>query len=482
MSVTRWLSEERSRPSALAGFDSTTTLVRSLSRFLHGEEFPALGLAPRSLASILPAGNRLPERVRRRLYQIGTAREAIDPDALEDVRLEAIREWVVEQYPERGYPAVLIGSTNGATVHLAALIGVPWLPQTFLLPVRRDGDPDAVRDAFEWGKRVAGPLLEANPDLQLHHMHDPNQDRLPIERMAYFRAKSLELGPAYERFLETVLSPDGTIVLLDCDLEWPTTAVSDRHVFQFGGLGGIDPEEYHVGSDRIARFLERQGASRRRWDPPEPDGERPEAEWGLEPTLGDDVARFVRSHGNRMRRLRFDHPNDPSPLVADCYRRRYEAAGIPATRLVVDTFAQVEPWWTLRTGSVPYWLSFVTEPDARSVEEYLDGPSEPYEEIYLSLFSHGVDSVGLTSIDRWRTILSRARNQGSFLGVDPDAYPTDYGTYVRYNADFPEVITDRQPLVAPMPFDRFEETVASTPRESIEWLDGPSGPDASTDQ
>lgn len=468
MSVLRWLADQRARPAYLANFDSSTTLLRALAGYLRGEDFPALGLAPERIASILPAGNYLPESARQRLYRRGTANEAIDPEGLGDVRLEAIREWVVDRYPKRGYPAVLVGSANGAAVHFAALLGIPWLPQTFLVPVRRDLDPDDPAADFEWGEEAARPLLEANPDLKLHQMHDPNQDRLPIERMAYFRVKSLRLGPAYEGFLRTVLEPGGRIVLLDCGLEWPTTRVGDRHVFQFGCIGGLSTGEYFEGSDRVASFLAQQGSDRRRWEAPEPDGERPESEWGFEPSLGEDVERFAERHGYRVRRLDYEHPRDPSPLVADLYRSRYADLGISATRLVVETFAQVEPWWTLRTGSVPFWLSFNSEADTEAVEAYLDSV-DPYEEIYASLFSHGVESVGLASVDRWRSVLDRATKRGAFLGVDPEEYPLDYGTYVRYNAEFPDTVRARHPL-STLTFDRFEDYLDDRSDERVDWV------------
>ena len=49
-------------------------------------------------------------------------------------------------YPSRRYPMALIGSSNGAAVHLAAAMGAPWLPQTFMVPVRNpSNDPDDPR-------------------------------------------------------------------------------------------------------------------------------------------------------------------------------------------------------------------------------------------------------------------------------------------------------------------------------------------------
>lgn len=458
MGAEHWLRDQLSQPAALASFDSSTTLVRALASYLRGEDFPALGLAPRSVAQIVPLGNHLPRRVRAALYRRGAARDGIDPRALGDVDIESLRAWVTERYPRRGYPAVVIGSANGAGVHLAALLGVPWLPQTFLIPVRRDVDPDDPTADFEWAGTPGRAFLEANPDAAIHQMNDPNQDRLPLSKLAYFRVKSLELGDRYREFLRTVLAPEGVVLLSECTLEWPSTRVSERHYFQFGCIGGLDPEEYYEGSERVERFLAAQGAARRQWDPPAPDGERPEAEWGFQPALRQAVREFAAEQGYRVRRLRFEHPQDLSPLVADLHRARYERRGFDAARLVANTFVQLDPWWTLRTGSVPFWLSFTSASDADAIETYLDA-SRPYEEVYVSLFSHGVESAGLADIERWRAVLERARHRGRFLGVDPQAFPFDVGSAVRYNSQFPKTVAARQPLLDPVPFPRFERFV-----------------------
>ena len=91
------------------------------------------------------------------------------------MRAEEVSRWVVSHYPRRRYPAAVIGSSNGALVHLCAALGIPWLPQTFLVPVRRSGvHPDEPAEELQWGREPARALLAANPDLQLHHMFDPN--------------------------------------------------------------------------------------------------------------------------------------------------------------------------------------------------------------------------------------------------------------------------------------------------------------------
>lgn len=395
------MTGRRSTPPYIANFDSATSLVRATARYLRGEDFVRLGIIPSALAPLLSVANHLPRRSRQTLYTWSGANEGIAPKKLKKVRTEAIHRWVTDQYPHRGYPAVIIGSANGAAVHLAALLGIPWLPQTFIIPVTRRLSPDAAQADLEWGREPGRTLLEANPDLQLHHMHDPNQDRLLVERLAYFRVKSRRLSAAYKQFLKTVLAPEGTIILLECDLTWPTTQVGDRHVFQFGGIGGLTSQEYFEGSKQIERFLERQGASRSRWDPPEPDGEHPEAEWGFEPALRDDVARFADEQGYQLRRIRFEKPHDLSPFVADLYRKQYADRGISPDRLLVESFALLNPWWALRTGSVPYWMTLNAHSDAQALEVYLDSVSEPYDEIRMMLISHGLASAGMASSERW---------------------------------------------------------------------------------
>jgi hypothetical protein len=279
-------------------------------------------------------------------------------------------------------------------------------------------------------------------------------------RMAYFRVKRLQLGKTYERFLEENLSEGATLVVAECGLNWPTTWVSERHVFQFGALGGATPEEFLRGSERVEAYLARYGSHRRRWEPPEPDSERPEAEWGFESTLREDIERFARERGYRIRRIIFEEPEDLSPLVADLYRRWYEELGLPADRLLVESFILMEPWWALRTGSVPFWMVFNMEPSAKALERYLD-VSDPYDHIHVMLFSHGVDSVGLAPIERWRSILQRARKHGSFVGVDERSFPRDFAAFVRYHMDLKK-IPAHYPMPGSLQLERLDEFFGRT--------------------
>src|SRR5215204_523582 len=181
-------------------------MLRAVGGYLRGRDFPMTGSLPPALEPVAKplaiALNALPANFREAVYTWSGRSEAIPAEKTDQVRAEEMSGWVVDRYPRRPYPAVAIGSSNGALVHLCAALGIPWLPQTFLVPVRHPGIPvDEPREDMEWGRRHAPALLKANPDLRLHHMHDANQDRLMIQRMAYFRVKRLRLGEAYDQFL-----------------------------------------------------------------------------------------------------------------------------------------------------------------------------------------------------------------------------------------------------------------------------------------
>lgn len=138
-----------------------------------------------------------------------------------------------------------------------------------------------------------------------------------------------------------------------------------------------------------------------------------------------------------------------SPLVADLHRDWYASMGRPTDRLLVGSFILMDPWWTLRTGSVPFWTTFPVEPSAHSLEAYLER-ADPYRHLHMMLFSHGVESAGLAHLERWRSILARMPGESGFVGVDERAFPRDFAVLVNYNEDLKRKITDRFPLPPPL--------------------------------
>lgn len=447
-------------PRFLAAFDSATVMVMATAAYLRGEPFPALGNPP-ALKPLVKATRLLPTSWRQRAFIASGAAETVNPRRMSRIDVEEVSEWVTGRYPERRYPAVFVGSSSGALVHLCAALGVPWLPQTFLIPVRQRVHPDDPMAAMEAGIEPGKALLEANADIALHHMHDAVQDRMMIRVLTYFRYKRRTLGAAYERFLSERLAPGGEIVIVDCRADWGTTRIGPRHVYQHGAVGGATEEEFHHGSERVAEYLARHDSPVRRWSGPEPDERSPEAEWGFDDALSENVERFAAERGIKVRRLVIEGPMSLSPLVADLYRWWYGRRGMAADRLLLESFAIVAPWWALRTGSVPFWMTFNDEGSLAAAREYLDG-GRAFDEIMLTLFQNGVDTVGQPTGDDWRALLSRARREGRPAGVDLDRFPHDLAQYARYDEAIAETPA-RHPLPGYLTIAELERFLGQAP-------------------
>ncbi|HWD58501.1 MAG TPA: hypothetical protein VG308_09500, partial [Stellaceae bacterium] len=237
-------------------------MAQALGRCLHGEEFRSLsGSAPLDL--LMRNLDRLPRRPREWFYAIAGVTEAIGPRAARRLDVDAIAAWLAGLYPDRAYPAAFVGSSNGAVVHLAAALGVPFLPQTFLCPVRRLGaDPDDAQAGLAAGRGIATALARARPDLAVHQMQDPNQDRLMLQTMSYFRLKHRRLPAPWRDALARWLPRGATLYVVDCRLRWPVTRLCERALFQFGAAGGATLDEYFHGGERVRAHFRRYGVDR----------------------------------------------------------------------------------------------------------------------------------------------------------------------------------------------------------------------------
>ena len=397
----------------VASFDSATVLQAGLAAALRGKAFPHLGQSSAAAMAVRSAG-RLPWPLLRQLYARIGASEGIDPARLGDVDLGAVAKALVDSIPARPYPAVFVGSSNGALTHLAAAMQVPWLPGTVLVPVARRGDPQRPVDALEFGRRTAGPLLERNRDVTLHHMHDQVQDELMVAHMTYFRTKWRDLPDAYAGFLSRWLMPGAPVLHVEDTSRWPVTRVSERHVFQAGAQGGRDPDYY----------LSRPHT-------PSADDEAPEAEWGADAGLSSAVRRWCRSSGHPLIEISYAGPQSPSAAVATTLREWHQRSGARADRLVVPSFILGDPWTTIVKGAVPFWTFFSVEAALDSLRAYLED-AVPYRDVDLMLFQHGVPSAGIADPDQWLRVASARGARARLLGLDPRRFPHDIATIARY--------------------------------------------------
>ncbi|GAA1168127.1 hypothetical protein [Nesterenkonia sandarakina] len=440
----------------ITDFECSINAVRATASYLRGHGHGAMSTGPSSRV-LGKLGSLPPSRVRAEAFRMAARPQGLPLEQAREIDVDLIDTWVTQQYGPGPYPAVLIGAPNGAAFHLSAALGVPFLPQTTLVSVKDTGthEDDPVQ-AMEALAPTAQLIAQNNPRVKVYHMHDPAQDRPMMQQLAFMRLKRLSLGPVYEKFLRERLAPGATIIQLENTRDWRTTSTGERTVFQFGCLGGVPEEEFHNSGERIKKFLEQENSSYRRWDPPQTDDRSPDGEWGWDPALDDSIARVAEESNLQRRRLVVNEPQDASGFIAELYRDWYRSMGWEDNRLLVQTYAHVDPAWTLNTGSVPLWNRFHASPEFDSVQAYLE-QARPYEDVYISLFAHGLDSPGIVPIEDWEILAQRhATRQGKVIGVDHDAHPIDPGAVFRYQKAIKD-IPARKPAPSPLTVSLIDE-------------------------
>lgn len=441
--------------SLVADMESSVTAVRMISGFLSGSTAPVISGVPSSSAAA-DVVSALPQRMQNKAFELAGRSEALRQQKISDIDVDAIDQWVVEQYSARrtgrtSYPAVVMGSVSGAAFFLAAALGVPFLPQTTLVAVNDgDTDPDDPQHAMRRWAPAAQQIAANNPRVSVYHMHDPAQDRPMMKQTAFFRLKRAGLGPVYREFLRNSLAPEGHVVTLENTRTWRVTQTGERSFFQFGCLGGMPEQEYVSGSQRLHDFLEAEGSAQRHWEAPAPTGRRPDGEWGFDPAFGTDLDELARGAGWRRRRLYQNEPQDASAFLAELYRDWYRRLGWEENRLLAQTYTLLDPRATMATGSVPFWNRFHMQPSFDVLSEYLH-TAQPYEEILISLFSNGVRSPGLVDLSQWEALAAtHASTRGEVIGVNPETFPFDAGHPLRFqqaleaagpHRDLPEPLT-----------------------------------------
>ena len=114
-------------------------------------------------------------------------------------------------------------------------------------------------------------------------------------------------------------------------------------------------------------------------------------------------------------------------------------------------------------------MVFNTEGSYAALQRYLG--AHPFREVYLTLFSHGVRSIGLPSVADWRRLVESASRRSGFLGVDEKRFPHDFAVFVRYHDDLIRTIADRHPWPPPLSLKQVNEFLQrNRHRYPVEWI------------
>jgi hypothetical protein len=137
--------------------------------------------------------------------------------------------------------------------------------------------------------------------------------------------------------------------------------------------------------------------------------------------------------------------------------------------LLAETFICVEPTWVLRARAVPLWLTFPTENSLDVLGKYLAGRNG-FDDVLVTLFSHGVRSAGYAPPDHWTATGETHGVPVRLAGVRERQWPADFATLARYSAALYDRRRPVAPLPAPLALDRVERAFTEAGRAyDVEW-------------
>ncbi|SCL22102.1 hypothetical protein GA0074692_1328 [Micromonospora pallida] len=421
----------------MAPGSTARVLVAAAARALRGVDCADLGHPP-TLARFPGA----PEPVRRAAVARTAGRVALPVERAAEVDVERVADWFVDQYPQRRYPGVVLGSAHGAAVHLAVALGVPWLPAGFEMSVRwKDGVVDHPRAAREHGAALAERLLRGNTDVHVRQVHCPASRGALAGATVALGVRWRCLPRAYARFLAARLEPGASVLLLRDARTWPVRDDGQGHSFQVGcPASGLDPVDFHPDSPALRQVLHSAGGDHAHWDPPEVSCAQALAENGVEGGFERGAREWAGLRGHPLRRVLFPQPEVLSAATADLYRGWLRAAGKTGDRLVVECGRLLDPWQVVRAGLVPYWCENATRRRVSAVEWWLAG-SEPFTSVDVLPEPPGVPSPALAGLPQWLAVAAfgrrrRAVDRTAARGYPVTSVPTRRATEVLRNQPY----------------------------------------------
>ena len=432
--------------------DSSTVVVRSVGAVLRGEDFdPFMPSGLERLGATLC--NNLSRDSRKMLMGFLSGMLGCSMSTAGNVRSRELETWVVDQYPDGEYDAVIVGAPSGGAAHLGSLLGAPFLTQHFLLAFKEHFPIDDSKQYFIKCERATRTIIGNNPRVHAIIHYDPVHDRFLVRGTGFIRLKLLDFPNTYRDFITSRLKKGGTIILLGCRYPWKQYRIAERISFQLGGLGGVTPDEFYEGSGRISEFiaLERSysekskgGQNHLGWLLDEfPLEEAPESEWGLIESFAGDVKSFATEHGFRLIEIGLNHPDELSSLMFRAFGNLISREHPDSPPIVfMDSFTNSSPSFNRKVCARPLWLPFICDDSFDYAKKILD--QEPSEtEILLALHPTFCDPFDLTPLEKWMEYLARFKKV-NLIGVNPDKYPADLMSYFTFTKDL-KLYAERNP-------------------------------------
>ncbi len=412
---------------------SSPIVTRAVAAGLRGhytENYPF----PAWQKAALRALGAFPQELARFAISRFQAASGSPPESLANFKLDDLIQARLNDYAksDEKFPTLTIGAAlGGATTALSLALGAAFLPQAFVITLKKGSSRGDVNEYLHRSLAAALNLAASDPRLMTIQHYDPVHDGWLTRHVNHLRFKLVELPAQYAAFIRQRLAPSGTIVSLEGGAEWLRYRLGPRSVFQVGGWGDLPAEEFLSGSPRLETYARSAGLKSSRWALEGWALERgPESEWGSEPGLFSALETFCEAEGFRFVRIQLPHPNDFSRLAFQATQRLLEKEGRAPQGVSIECFSQFDATAARQAGLLPLWLIFNTRDSARYLQEmsaHFPG-GKPVFFSPLATFSLTPDMAGW---DEWRAALADRPFINS--GARASHYPADARALIEWS-------------------------------------------------
>ena len=428
---------ERERISDLLfkSIDSSSVAVRATATSISNMFFDPFEMNPK-LEFFAKFLSIFGSKVRIWLATSNLKNLGIEKSLIKHATVENAANWVVSQYKTQTnskFNYMLIGAPSGAVSHFATLLKAPFLSQHFLLTIReKERNPDDIYRILKSGLDTAQKLNKINgKDIEIIIHYDPVHDRFLLKYLDTIRFKIRKLPQAYREFMLKHMEKEGTILFFDVKYMWKHYRVEDNITFQIGGLGGISPDEYLFGSERLRKWLHSQRSKVESWNLNNEYSLEtyPESEWGTVDYLEKETKEFANENGFKFFKIHITHPEKVSEIVFNLFTELLKKTNKEINSFFFDCFTAINPLFNLQTSSVPIWLPFNCEDSfqfaKRMIKKINSIKTVENPKIFLTLVPSFTSTPDEVPLPRWISLLENISKNISLIGTSKKYYPYD---------------------------------------------------------
>jgi hypothetical protein len=411
---------------------SSPIVTRAVASGLRGEYSDIYDFPEWQKLSLVALG-ALPHAFARFIISRFETITGLDPRTMDNFSLDKLLRTRLGDYAnnEGHYPVILAGAAlGGATAYLSIAMGGPFLPQAFVVSLKHGAFYGDVNEYLHRSLDTALRIADENPELMTIQHYDPVHDGWMTRFINHLRFKLLDLPPTYAEFIRSNLEPGGAIVYLESGASWLRYRLGPRSIFQVGGWGGLSPEEFIYGSERIRDYARRSGLRFSDWSLKDYSLERgPESEWGSEPGFAEALDSFCQSEGYRFIRINLPHPHQFSRLAYSSAELLLKKEGRLPAGILIEMFTQFDANAARQAGLLPIWLIYNTLDSLEFLKEMqihfpVDKP------IFFSPLATFSMTPDLVPWDNWESLLGDF--QWINIGSRPSHYPADARALVKW--------------------------------------------------